>query len=177
MSRVAKKPITVPSGVEVLINGQAIAITGPKGALNCDVHVRVAVALTDGELRIEPRDETQDGNAQAGTARALLSNMVTGVSSGFERRLDINGVGYRAAAKGAVVSLSLGFSHPIEFVVPTGIKIETPTQTEIVVTGIDKQQVGQVAANIRAYRPPEPYKGKGVRYRNEQIRRKEAKKT
>ena len=177
MSRVAKKPITVPPGVEVLINGQAIAVKGPKGALNCDVHVRVAVALTDGELRIEPRDETQDGNAQAGTARALLSNMVIGVSSGFERRLDINGVGYRAQAKGAVVSLSLGFSHPIEFEVPTGIKIETPTQTEIVITGIDKQQVGQVAANIRAYRRPEPYKGKGVRYRNEQIRRKEAKKT
>jgi large subunit ribosomal protein L6 len=177
MSRVAKKPITVPAGVDVQINGQAIAIKGPKGTLNCDVHLRVAVALAEGEIKIEPRDETQDGNAQAGTARALLNNMVIGVSAGFERRLDINGVGYRAQAKGTVVSLSLGFSHPVEFAVPEGITIETPTQTEIVIKGIDKQRVGQVAANIRAYRKPEPYKGKGVRYRNEQIRRKEAKKT
>ncbi len=177
MSRVAKKPITIPAGVEVQIHGQAVAIKGPKGTLNCDLHMRVAVAVSEGELKIEPRDETQDGNAQAGTARALLSNMVTGVSSGFERRLDITGVGYRAQAKGTVVSLSLGFSHPVEFAVPVGITIETPTQTEIVIKGIDKQQVGQVAANIRAYRKPEPYKGKGVRYRNEQIRRKEAKKT
>ena len=145
--------------------------------MNCNVHVRVAVALAAGELNIEPRDETQDGNAQAGTTRALLNNMVTGVSAGFERRLDINGVGYRAQATGTVVSLSLGFSHPVEFAVPDGITIETPTQTEIVIKGIDKQRVGQVAANIRAYRKPEPYKGKGVRYRNEQIRRKEAKKT
>lgn len=177
MSRVAKRPITVPSGVEVEISGQAVAVKGPKGTLNCDLHRSVAVALADGELKLEPRDETQNGNAQAGTARALLNNMVIGVSSGFERRLDINGVGYRAQAKGAVVSLSLGFSHPIEFEVPAGITIETPTQTEIVIKGVDKQQVGQVAANIRAYRRPEPYKGKGVRYRNEQIRRKEAKKT
>lgn len=177
MSRVAKKPIAVPSGVEVKIDGQAITVKGPKGALNCDMHANVAVTLADGELKIEPRDETPDGNAQAGTARALLNNMVIGVSSGFERRLDINGVGYRAQAKGTVVSLSLGFSHPVEFEIPAGITIETPTQTEIVIKGLDKQQVGQVAANIRAYRRPEPYKGKGVRYRNEQIRRKEAKKT
>ncbi len=177
MSRVAKKPITVPAGVDVNISGQSVSVTGPKGELSFLFHHRVAVALIDGELRIEPRDESQDGNAQAGTARAVLSNMVTGVFTGFERRLDINGVGYRAQAKGAVVSLSLGFSHPVEFEVPAGITIETPTQTEIVIKGIDKQVVGQVAANIRAYRPPEPYKGKGVRYRNEQIRRKEAKKT
>jgi len=177
MSRVAKKPIPVPKGVDIQISGQSIVVKGPKGILNCEVHHRVAVALTDGEVRIEPRDETQDGNAQAGTARALLNNMITGVSAGFERRLDINGVGYRAQAKGQVVSLALGFSHPVEFEVPTGILVETPTQTEIVIKGIDKQQVGQVAANIRAYRRPEPYKGKGVRYRNEQIRRKEAKKT
>ncbi len=177
MSRVAKKPITVPAGVDVNISGQSVSVTGPKGDLSFLFHHRVAVALIDGELRIEPRDESQDGNAQAGTARAVLSNMVTGVFTGFERRLDINGVGYRAQAKGAVVSLSLGFSHPVEFEVPAGITIETPTQTEIVIKGIDKQVVGQVAANIRAYRPPEPYKGKGVRYRNEQIRRKEAKKT
>jgi len=177
MSRVAKKPIPLPKGVEVQISGQSIAVKGPKGALSHELHARVAVSEIEGELRIEPRDETQDGNAQAGTARALLNNMVTGVSAGFERRLDINGVGYRAQAKGDVVSLSLGFSHPVEFPVPAGITVETPTQTEIVIKGIDKQVVGQVAANIRAYRPPEPYKGKGVRYRNEQILRKEAKKT
>jgi len=177
MSRVAKKPIPLPKGVEVQISGQSVAVKGPKGALSHELHARVAVSEIEGELRIEPRDETQDGNAQAGTARALLNNMVTGVSEGFERRLDINGVGYRAQAKGDVVSLSLGFSHPVEFPVPAGITVETPTQTEIVIKGIDKQVVGQVAANIRAYRPPEPYKGKGVRYRNEQILRKEAKKT
>ncbi|MGD9604162.1 MAG: 50S ribosomal protein L6 [Gammaproteobacteria bacterium] len=171
MSRVGKKPIPVPKGVEVQINGQAIAVKGPKGALDCILNHRVQVVQADGELQISPRDETQDGNAQSGTARALLANMVTGVSNGFERRLDINGVGYRAQAKGQVVSLSLGFSHPVEFAVPAGITVETPTQTEIVIKGIDKQKVGQVAANIRAYRPPEPYKGKGVRYRDEMIRR------
>jgi len=177
MSRVAKKPIPLPKGVEVQISGQNIMVKGPMGALSHLLHARVALSEVDGELRVEPRDETQDGNAQAGTARALLSNMVTGVSAGFERRLDINGVGYRAQAKGETVSLALGFSHPVEFPVPAGITVETPTQTEIVIKGIDKQAVGQVAANIRAYRPPEPYKGKGVRYRNEQILRKEAKKT
>ena len=177
MSRVAKKPIPLPKGVEVQISGQSVVVKGPKGTLSHLLHARVALSETDGELRVEPRDETQDGNAQAGTARAILNNMVTGVSAGFERRLDINGVGYRAQAKGETVSLALGFSHPVEFPVPAGITVETPTQTEIVIKGIDKQAVGQVAANIRAYRPPEPYKGKGVRYRNEQILRKEAKKT
>lgn len=177
MSRVAKKPIAIPSGVQVQITGQAIHVKGPKGALDCTVHSRVAVSLTDGTLTILPRDESQDGDAQAGTTRALLNNMVIGVSNGYERKLEITGVGYRAQAKGKVMSLSLGYSHPIEFAVPAGITIETPTQTEILIKGIDKQQVGQVAANIRAYRRPEPYKGKGVRYANEQIRRKEAKKT
>jgi large subunit ribosomal protein L6 len=177
MSRVAKKPVTVPKGVQVEISEQLVQIKGPKGTLECTVHPRVAVAMANGELNISPRDESQDGDAQAGTTRALLNNMVTGVSSGYERKLEITGVGYRAQAKGKVVSLSLGYSHPVEYNVPAGITIETPSQTEILIKGIDKQQVGQVAANIRAYRRPEPYKGKGVRYANEQIRRKEAKKT
>lgn len=177
MSRVAKKPIPLPAGVQVQIDGQSVAVKGAKGALACDVHALVSVALVEGELRCEPRDESQNANAQAGTARAILSNMVTGVSAGFQRKLEIQGVGYRAQAKGNVVSLSLGFSHPVDFPVPAGITVETPSQTEILIKGIDKQQVGQVAANIRAYRKPEPYKGKGVRYQNEQILRKEAKKT
>jgi large subunit ribosomal protein L6 len=177
MSRVAKKPIAVPNGVKVEISGQAVQITGPKGVLGCTLHDRVAANIADSIINVAPRDETQDGDAQAGTARALLNNMIVGVSAGYVRKLDITGVGYRAVAKGNVVSLSLGYSHPIEYDVPAGITIETPSQTEILIKGIDKQQVGQVAANIRAYRRPEPYKGKGVRYANEQIRRKEAKKT
>ena len=177
MSRVANKPIPVPTGVQVNIAGQVVDIKGAKGDLKLDVHPRVGVEFVEGELRIAARDTTQDGNAQAGTTRALLNNMVVGVSTGYERKLEILGVGYRALAKGKTLNLSLGFSHPIEFEVPTGITIETPSQTEVIVKGIDKRQVGQVAANIRAYRPPEPYKGKGVRFAGEQIRRKEAKKT
>lgn len=177
MSRVANKPITVPTGVEVLIAGQAIDIKGAKGSLQLNVHARVGVELVEGELRVAARDSSQDGNAQAGTTRALLNNMVIGVSAGYQRKLEILGVGYRAAAKGNVVNLSLGFSHPVEFQVPEGITVETPTQTEVLIKGIDKRLVGQVAADIRGYRPPEPYKGKGVRYSGEQIRRKEAKKT
>ena len=177
MSRVANKPITVPTGVEVLIAGQAIDIKGAKGSLQLNVHARVGVELVEGELRVAALDTSQDGNAQAGTTRALLNNMVIGVSAGYQRKLEILGVGYRAAAKGNVVNLSLGFSHPVEFQVPEGITVETPTQTEVLIKGIDKRLVGQVAADIRGYRPPEPYKGKGVRYSGEQIRRKEAKKT
>ncbi len=177
MSRVANKPIKVPSGVEVRIDGQAVNVKGPKGVLAWQVHHRVQVALTSDELTVATRDGSQDANAQAGTTRALLNNMVVGVSTGYERKLDITGVGYRAQAKGKTLNLALGYSHPIEFDIPVGITIETPSQTEILVKGIDRQQVGQVAANIRAYRRPEPYKGKGVRYANEQIRRKEAKKT
>ncbi len=177
MSRVAKKPIPVPKGVEINLTAQSVVVKGPKGNLSRDVHPRVAIAVANGEITVEPRDASQDSNAQAGTARALLSNMVVGVASGFERKLEITGVGYRAQAKGKIINLSLGFSHPVEFEVPEGITVETPSQTEILIKGIDKQLVGQVAANIRAYRPPEPYKGKGVRYQNEQIRRKEAKKT
>lgn len=177
MSRVANKPITVPTGVKVSIAGQAIDIKGAKGNLQLNVHARVGVELVEGELRVASRDTSQDGNAQAGTTRALLNNMVIGVSAGYQRKLEILGVGYRAAAKGNVVNLSLGFSHPVEFQVPEGITVETPTQTEVLIKGIDKRLVGQVAADIRGYRPPEPYKGKGVRYAGEQIRRKEAKKT
>ena len=177
MSRVANKPITVPTGVKVSIAGQTIDIKGAKGSLQLDVHARVGVELVEGELRVASRDTSQDGNAQAGTTRALLNNMVIGVSAGYQRKLEILGVGYRAAAKGNVVNLSLGFSHPVEFQVPEGITVETPTQTEVLIKGIDKRLVGQVAADIRGYRPPEPYKGKGVRYAGEQIRRKEAKKT
>ncbi|MSR14870.1 MAG: 50S ribosomal protein L6 [Gammaproteobacteria bacterium] len=177
MSRIAKKPIAVPGDVKIEISGQDVQVKGPKGTLNYTIHTLVSVSLIDGTINVTPCDESQNGDAQAGTTRALLSNMIVGVSTGYMRKLDITGVGYRAAAKGNVVSLSLGYSHPIEFNVPTGITVETPTQTEILIKGIDKQQVGQVAANIRAYRRPEPYKGKGVRYANEQIRRKEAKKT
>jgi large subunit ribosomal protein L6 len=177
MSRVANKPIKLPGSVQIQLDGQAVSIKGPKGALTMSLHRRVAASVTDGVLTVVARDESIDSNAQAGTARALLNNMVVGVSAGYERKLEINGVGYRAQAKGKTVSLALGYSHPIEFAVPDGVTVETPSQTEILVKGIDKQQVGQVAANIRAYRRPEPYKGKGVRYANEQVRRKEAKKT
>ncbi len=177
MSRVANKPIELPKGVQIEATGPAITVKGPKGTLGLNLHRSVAVEVNDGVLSVRPLDESLGANAQAGTIRALLSNMVTGVAQGYERKLEITGVGYRAQAKGKTLNLALGYSHPIEFEVPEGIVVETPTQTEILVKGIDKQQVGQVAANIRAYRRPEPYKGKGVRYANERIRRKEAKKS
>ena len=177
MSRVAKKPIPLPTGVKVAVDGQNVSVTGPKGALTHRLHPDVAVAVTDGVLTTVPSSEAAGPRAQAGTARAVLSNIVEGVSKGYERKLEIVGVGYRAQAKGQVLSLTLGFSNPVEFAVPTGITVETPSQTEILVKGVDKQLVGQVAANIRAYRKPEPYKGKGVKYANEKILRKEAKKT
>lgn len=177
MSRVAKKPIDLPDGVQIDVAGQAIKITGPKGSLSHLLHNDVTVALDGNVLNVVPRSEATLARAQAGTARSILSNMVEGVAKGFERKLEIVGVGYRAQAKGPVLSLTLGFSHPVEFPVPSGITIETPTQTEILIKGVDKQQVGQVAANIRAYRRPEPYKGKGVKYAGEKILRKEAKKT
>lgn len=177
MSRVANKPIPLPGGVEIQMVDQAVTVKGPKGTLAMNVHPSVAVQVADGVMNVQALDSSQGANAQAGTARALLANMVTGVADGYERKLEISGVGYRAQAKGRTLSLALGFSHPVEYEVPEGIAIETPSQTEILVKGIDKQQVGQVAANIRAYRRPEPYKGKGVRYANERIRRKEAKKS
>lgn len=176
MSRIAKAPVAIPAGVEVTLNGQEVTIKGGKGALSVVVNEAVEVVREEQELRAVPREGVANAVAQAGTARSLLNNMVQGVTEGFERKLTLVGVGYRAQAQGKKLNLSLGFSHPVEFEVPEGITVETPTQTEVVVKGADKQLVGQVAANIRAYRKPEPYKGKGVRYSNEQVRRKEAKK-
>jgi large subunit ribosomal protein L6 len=176
MSRVAKVPIAILKGVSVEIAGQAVKVKGPKGALEWDVHPTVNVTQVDGELQVRPAEGEESAWAMAGTTRAVVNNMVVGCGTGFQRKLTLVGVGYRAQAKGTVLNLSLGFSHPIDFPVPAGITIETPTQTEIVVSGADRQRVGQVAAEIRAFRPPEPYKGKGVRYADEQVRRKEAKK-
>ena len=176
MSRIAKAPITLPSGVDLQVAGQDVAVKGPKGNMSWSVHETVSVALEDGVVRVAPHGDRPEHWAMAGTTRALLSNMITGVSSGFERKLTLVGVGYRAQAKGKVLNLSLGFSHPIDYPVPEGIEVETPTPTEIIVRGADKQRVGQVAAEIRGYRPPEPYKGKGVRYADEHVMRKEAKK-
>ncbi|AVJ56494.1 50S ribosomal protein L6 [Idiomarina sp. OT37-5b] len=176
MSRVAKAPIEIPAGVEVALNGQEVTVKGAQGSLSRVVNDAVELVKEDNELRTVARDGVANATAQAGTARALLQNMVVGVTKGFERKLQLIGVGYRAQAQGKKLNLTLGFSHPVEFEIPEGITIETPSQTEVVVKGADKQLVGQVAANIRAYRKPEPYKGKGVRYADEQVRRKEAKK-
>jgi large subunit ribosomal protein L6 len=176
MSRVAKAPIALPKGVTVEIAGQAVKVKGPKGTLDWTVHPTVQVAQEDGVIKVSPAEGRTDAWAMAGTTRALLNNMVVGTSAGFTKKLTLVGVGYRAQAKGKVLSLSLGFSHPVEYPVPEGVAIETPTQTEILVSGADRQQVGQVASEIRAYRPPEPYKGKGVRYADEDVLRKEAKK-
>jgi len=176
MSRVAKNPVKLPSGVEVKVDGAKLSVKGGKGNLEHEVHELVEVSVDDGVFTVKPREESQEAWALAGTTRALVNNMVTGVSEGFERKLVLNGVGYRAQAQGKTLNLTLGFSHPVAYQLPEGITIETPTQTEIVIRGIDKQLVGQVAANVRGFRPPEPYKGKGVRYADEQVRRKEAKK-
>ena len=176
MSRVAKAPIEIPAGVEITLNGQDITVKGKSGELSLNVNEAVEVVKEENVLRTNARDGFAKANAQAGTARALINNMVVGVSQGFEKKLELIGVGYRAQAKGKVLNLTLGFSHPVNYEVPEGITVETPSQTEVVVKGASKQLVGQVAANIRAYRKPEPYKGKGVRYADEQVRRKEAKK-
>jgi len=176
MSRIAKAPITIPSGVDVKLDGRNMTIKGGKGQLNFNFHSTINVVVSDNQIKMEWDKDNKIATAQAGTARAIISNMVTGVSAGFEKKLSLIGVGYRAQAKGNVLNLTLGYSHPIDFDVPTGITVETPSQTEIIVRGSDKQQVGQVAAKIRAYRSPEPYKGKGVRYADEQVARKEAKK-
>ena len=176
MSRVAKAPVNLPAGVEVTINGQEITVKGSKGSLSRALNNAVVVKLEDNAVVFAPREGIVKANAQAGTARALVNNMVIGVTEGFTRKLILKGVGYRAAMKGNAVGLTLGFSHPVEHALPEGVKAECPSQTEIVLTGIDKQLVGQVAADIRAYRQPEPYKGKGVRYSDEVVRTKEAKK-
>lgn len=176
MSRVAKSPVAVPAGVEIKRNGQILVIKGSKGQLELVVHNNVEVAQEENVLTFAPRDGAKHSRALAGTTRALVYNMVTGVTAGFEKKLQLVGVGYRAAAKGNSLTLNLGFSHPVEYELPAGVTCETPTQTEILVRGIDKQLVGQVAAEIREFRRPEPYKGKGVRYADERVRRKEAKK-
>ncbi|MDC1346741.1 50S ribosomal protein L6 [Glaciecola sp.] len=176
MSRVAKAPVDLVSGVEVSIAGQDVTVKGKNGTLARTFNDLVAITQEENQLVIAPKAESTNGWAQAGTARSLLNAMVIGVSKGFEKKLELNGVGYRAQAQGSKLNLTLGFSHPVAYEMPAGITVETPSQTEIIVKGADKQVVGQVAANIRAYRPPEPYKGKGVRYSDEVVRRKEAKK-
>ena len=176
MSRIANAPVEIPAGVEISLNGSEVSIKGSKGTLSQMVHADVNVEQQGSTLTTVARIQSKQAVAQAGTARALLNNMVIGVSQGFEKKLTLVGVGYRAKAQGNKLDLTLGFSHPVQYAVPEGIKIETPSQTEIVVSGADKQIVGQVAADIRAYRPPEPYKGKGVRYTDEHVVRKDAKK-
>ncbi len=176
MSRVADNPITLPKGVEINVNGDEVTVKGSKGTLSCMTVKQVSIKQEDNVLTIVYDKDNREANKQAGTVRANVNNMVVGVTEGFERKLTLIGVGYRAQSQGKVLNLTLGFSHPVNFNVPEGITIETPSQTEILVKGIDKQLVGQVAANIREYRPPEPYKGKGVRYSDEHVVRKEAKK-
>lgn len=176
MSRIAKAPIIIPKGVEVNLNGNNITVKGSKGLLSFNINPVVGVSVVDNVLQMEWDKADKGAVAQAGTARAIANSMVLGVSAGFEKKLTLIGVGYRAQAKGNILSLSLGYSHPVDFEVPAGITVETPTQTEILVKGSDKQLVGEVAAKIRAYRPPEPYKGKGVRYADENVAKKEAKK-
>lgn len=176
MSRIAKAPVAIPSGVDIKIDGNLMTVKGSKGQLSHFLNSSVNVDITGNVLQVVWDKENKEATSQAGTARAILNNMVTGVSAGFEKKLTLVGVGYRAQAKENILSLSLGFSHPVDFQVPSGISVETPTQTEIVIKGTDKQLVGETAAKIRAYRPPEPYKGKGVRYADENVVRKEAKK-
>jgi large subunit ribosomal protein L6 len=176
MSRVGKKPVAVPSGVTATVDGQLIKVKGSKGELSFVVPENVSVAMEDGAVAVNPRDETNDARAKWGMSRSQVANLVEGVTKGFERKLEINGVGYRAAVAGKVLKLSLGYSHDVEYAIPTGITITTPKPTEVVVAGIDKRQVGQTAAEIREFRSPEPYKGKGVKYADEFIFRKEGKK-
>jgi len=178
MSRIAKMPIDLPAGVEANINGQAIKIKGAKGNFDYNIHESVLISQDGNTLTVKPKsDLDRQGWAMAGTMRAVTNNMVIGVSSGFEKKLLLVGVGYRAQAQGNKLNLTLGFSHPVVHHIPDGITVETPSQTEIILRGIDKQVVGQTAAEIRSYRPPEPYKGKGIKYADEHIIRKEAKKT
>lgn len=176
MSRVAKEPVAMPQGVEFNLSGTTVTVKGAKGALSMELNSEVEVVQEDNQVTAKPRSGSRFSTAIAGTTRALLANMVRGVSDGFEKKLELVGVGYRAQAQGKKLNLTLGFSHPVVFDVPEGITVETPSQTEVVVSGTDKQMVGQVAAEIRRFRPPEPYKGKGVRYADERVRIKEAKK-
>ncbi|MGA2125603.1 MAG: 50S ribosomal protein L6 [Xanthobacteraceae bacterium] len=176
MSRIGKKPVAIPSGVQASVEGQTVKVKGPKGALQVVLHDDVAPKMEAGTVRIDPRVETIRARAMWGLSRSLVANLVTGVTKGFERKLEITGVGYRAAVQGRNLQLLLGYSHEVAYPIPEGITITTPRPTEILISGIDKQQVGQIAAEIRGYRPPEPYKGKGVKYAGEYIFRKEGKK-
>jgi large subunit ribosomal protein L6 len=176
MSRVGKKPVPVPSGVAASVDGQTVKMKGSKGELSFVVPEEVSVAMEEGSVAVQPRSQTKVARSKWGLSRAMIANIATGVSKGFERKLEISGVGYRAAVQGKTLKLSLGYSHDIDFEIPADITITTPKPTEIVVAGIDKQRVGQVAAVIRGYRGPEPYKGKGVKYAGEFIFRKEGKK-
>ena len=180
MSRIAKAPVPVPDGVEIRVDGRDVEVEGARGTIRHCLHASVGLeqicADSGSELRVHPLDETREAVAQAGTARSLLNNMVIGVTQGFERRLQLVGVGYRAQTNDGRLNMALGYSHPVEFDPPEGITVEATSNTEIVVRGVDKQKVGQAAAVIRGFRPPEPYKGKGVRYADEVVRRKEAKK-
>jgi large subunit ribosomal protein L6 len=176
MSRIAKSPITLPAGVDVKVNGTMVTVKGAKATLEKQLNNKVVINIPDSVINVSPVSESIENWAQAGTARALINNMVKGVTEGFEKKLILVGVGYRAKAEGQNLNLTLGFSHPVNHAIPAGITVETPTQTEILIKGADKQVVGQIASEIRGYRPPEPYKGKGVKYSDEFILRKEAKK-
>ena len=176
MSRVAKMPIALPSGAEAAITAEQITVKGPLGSIKQALNGLVKIANDNGSLKFEPANDSREANAMSGTMRALVNNMVHGVTKGFERRLTLVGVGYRAQAQGDKLNLSLGFSHPIVYQLPAGVKAETPSQTEILIKGADKQKVGQVAAEVRGHKPPEPYKGKGVRYADEVVVLKETKK-
>jgi large subunit ribosomal protein L6 len=176
MSRIGKKAVAVPSGITANVEGQTVKVKGPKGALSVVLPDEVSVKLDQGQIKVDPRSETKRARAQWGTSRTLVANLIAGVTKGFEQRLEINGVGYRAAVQGKNLQLALGYSHDVIYSIPEGITIATPKPVEIVITGIDRQKVGQVAAEIREFRPPEPYKGKGVKYATERIFRKEGKK-
>ncbi|MFZ1812940.1 MAG: 50S ribosomal protein L6 [Rhizobiaceae bacterium] len=176
MSRIGKKPVEVPGGVTATVNGQTVTAKGPKGELHFVVNEKVLVKMEDNAVKVDPIDSSKEARSKWGMSRTMISNIFSGVKNGFEKKLDINGVGYRAAMQGKNLQLSLGFSHEVVYIVPEGVSVACPKPTEIVVTGIDKQKVGQVAAEIREYRGPEPYKGKGVKYADETIFRKEGKK-
>jgi large subunit ribosomal protein L6 len=176
MSRIGKKAVAIPSGVTASVEGQTVKMKGPKGALELVLPAEVSAKLDKGSIQVDPRNETKRARSMWGTSRTLVSNLVTGVTKGFEKKLEITGVGYRAAVQGKNLQIALGYSHDVVYPIPTGIAIVTPKPTEVVITGIDRQQVGQVAAEIRGFRKPEPYKGKGVKYAGEYIFRKEGKK-
>jgi large subunit ribosomal protein L6 len=176
MSRIGKRAVAIPSGVTASVDGQTVKMKGPKGALELVLPSEVVAKMDKGGIKVDPRNETKRARSMWGTSRTLVSNLVTGVTKGFEKKLEITGVGYRAAVQGKNLQIALGFSHDVVYPIPAGITIVTPKPTEVVITGIDRQKVGQVAAEIRGYRPPEPYKGKGVKYSNEYIFRKEGKK-